>query len=66
MPPIALSDVGIQFLPSTPHTAKGSYVNSLHNIPHPPPPTIGPNGHASFYPIGLISQPHTSSWVPPQ
>ena len=38
----------------------------LHNIPQPTPPTVGSSGHAGYGPIGPVSQPPTSSWVPPQ
>ena len=67
MPPIAFLNVGSQFLPFTSHkaTTRGSYVPILHNIPHPPPPTVGPSGHSSYGPIGSVSQPPRSSWVPP-
>ena len=55
MPPIALSNVGSQFVPPTFQTTRGSYIPILHNISHPPPPTIGPSGHTDLGPIGPTS-----------
>ena len=66
MPPKALSNVGSQFVPPTSQTSRGSYVPILHNISHPPHPTVRPSAHASFGPICPTSQPPTSAWVPLQ
>ena len=55
MSPIALPNVGSKFSPPTSQIAIGSYVPILHNISHPPPPTIGPSGHTDLGPIGPTS-----------
>ena len=65
MRPIDLSNVGIQFVPPTSQTNRGSYVLVLHNISHIPPPVVGSSGHVGLGPIGSASHPPTSAWVPP-
>ena len=66
MPPMALSNVGSQFLPPTSHTVRGFYVPVLHNVPQPTPPAVGSGGHVGYDPIGPTLHPTTFDWVPPQ
>ena len=61
MPPISFLNVGSQFVPPTSQTSRGSYVHVIYNIPQPPHPAIGPSSNIGFGPIGLASQPLTSS-----
>ena len=61
MPPIAFSNVGRQFLPSTLHRTRGYYVPVLPNISQPLPLDFVPSGHVGYDPIGPASQPPTSA-----
>ena len=59
MPHMVLSNADSQFLPSTSHVARGSYILVLHNISHHIPSALEPSGHAGYGPIGPVSQPPT-------